>query len=93
MVLAVLPEDPPSSGWGGDTPLMTSLRRHLLATLLDVSVVTLMATQGWLMAPISPALAAGILILAIVFLFGADVIKIVLRRVAERPTSATPSST
>jgi len=49
-----------------------------IATLLDVSVVTLMATQGWLMAPISPALAAGILILAIVFLFGADVIKIVL---------------
>ena len=66
------------SGWGGDIPLMTSLRRHLLATLLDVSVVTLMATQGWLMAPISPALAVGILILAIVFLFGADVIKIVL---------------
>jgi hypothetical protein len=58
MVLAVLPEDPPSSGWGGDTPLMTSLRRHLLATLLDVSVVTLMATQGWLMAPISPTLVA-----------------------------------
>jgi H+-transporting ATPase len=61
-------------------------RGHLLATLLDVSVVTLMATQGWLMAPISPALAAGILILAIVFLFGADVIKVGLRRVAERPS-------
>jgi hypothetical protein len=45
------------------------------------------------MAPISPLLVAGILILAIVFLFGADVIKVVLRRVAERPTSATPSST
>jgi len=53
-------------------------RWHLVATLLDVSVVTLLATQGWLMAPISPTLVAGTLLLALAFLFGADVLKIVL---------------
>jgi H+-transporting ATPase len=68
-------------------------RSHLLATVLDVSVVTLLVTQGWLMAPISPALVAGTLLLALAFLFGADVLKIVLRRVAERRPNATPSST
>jgi H+-transporting ATPase len=60
-------------------------RWHLLATLLDIGVVTLMATQGWLMASISPALVAGTLALALAFLLIADVLKITLRGRATDP--------
>ncbi len=46
-----------------------------LATLLVVSVVVLMASLGWLMAPISLTLIGGTLLLTIAFLLIADVIK------------------
>ena len=52
----------------------------ILATILDLGVVTLLATQGWLMAPISPSLIGGLLLLAIAFLVGADLLKIALMR-------------
>ncbi len=62
--------------------------RHLAATFLDVVVVTVLATLGWLMAPISPLLVAGVLLLALAFLFVADVLKIVLRGAVEPSTGA-----
>jgi H+-transporting ATPase len=52
----------------------------VLATLLDVGVVALMATQGWLMAPLSLPLLGGVMLLAIVFLAGADALKVMLLR-------------
>jgi H+-transporting ATPase len=51
-----------------------------VATLLDVSVVALMATQGWLMASISPSLIGALLLLAFVFLMVGDLIKVTLTR-------------
>jgi H+-transporting ATPase len=64
----------------------------MLVTLFDVSVVTLMATQGWLMAPISLLLVGSMFLLAITFLIGADVLKMTLTRLAARgaPASASP---
>jgi H+-transporting ATPase len=52
----------------------------ILATILDLGVVTLLATQGWLMAPIPPSLIGAMLLLAIVFLVVADLLKIALMR-------------
>jgi hypothetical protein len=45
---------------------------------LDLGRVTLLATQGWLLAPISPPLIGGLLLLAFAFLVGADLLKIAL---------------
>lgn len=53
-----------------------------MSTLLVVSVVTLMATQGWLMAAISLYLVGGALLLAIIFLVVADLLKVALARLA-----------
>jgi H+-transporting ATPase len=52
----------------------------LLATLLDIAVVSLMASQGILMAAISPALIAGVLAVALVYLVMLDYLKIHLFR-------------
>jgi H+-transporting ATPase len=57
-------------------------RWHLLATLLDVAVVTLLAALGWLMAPISLFLLGSMLVLAMIFLIAADALKVALLRVA-----------
>ncbi|MDD5406072.1 MAG: plasma-membrane proton-efflux P-type ATPase [Sulfurovaceae bacterium] len=52
----------------------------ILATILDLGIVTLMATQGWLMAPIPLSLIGGLLLLAILFLASADLLKLGLMR-------------
>jgi len=56
----------------------------IVATFLDVSVVALMAIRGWLMAPIPPSLIGAMLLLAIVFLVGADLLKVALMRLSGR---------
>ncbi|HEX8978629.1 MAG TPA: plasma-membrane proton-efflux P-type ATPase [Parasulfuritortus sp.] len=48
----------------------------LLATVLDLVVVTVLATQGILMAPISPALLAGLFVVALGYLVLLDFVKI-----------------
>jgi H+-transporting ATPase len=50
----------------------------ILATLLDLGVVTLLATQGWLMAPIPPSLIGALLLLAIAFLVVADLLTVMV---------------
>jgi H+-transporting ATPase len=47
----------------------------IIATIFDLGVVTLLATQGWLMAPVSLSLIGGLLFLVIVFLVIADMLK------------------
>jgi H+-transporting ATPase len=47
-------------------------------SVLDVAAVTVLARQGWLMAPISFALIAASFGLAVVFLLAADLAKIAL---------------
>jgi H+-transporting ATPase len=59
----------------------------ILATILDLGVVTLLATQGWLMASIPPSLIGSMLLLAIAFLVVADLLKIGLMRLSN-PTQA-----
>jgi H+-transporting ATPase len=49
-----------------------------IATTFDVALVTLMATFGWLMAPISLNLIGAALLLAVVFLIVADLLKVTL---------------
>ncbi len=49
-----------------------------LATLLVVVLTALMATQGWLMAPIPATLVGASLLAAAAFLFAADVLKVAL---------------
>jgi H+-transporting ATPase len=60
----------------------------ILTTLVDISVVTLLATQGWLMAAISLPLLGGVLALAVLFLVGADLLKVALVQLAARPSGA-----
>lgn len=62
-------------------------RMVILATLFDLIMVTLLATQGWLMAPIPPSLVGGMLLLAIAFLVVADQFKVALAQLATRPMS------
>lgn len=50
----------------------------LFATILDVFLTVILATQGWLMAPIKFSLILFLLILAITFLIVADSFKVVL---------------
>ena len=52
----------------------------MLASLLVIGVVVLIATFGWLMAPISLSLIGEILVLTVVFLVGADLLKVILIR-------------
>jgi H+-transporting ATPase len=52
------------------------------ATLFDLSLVTLLATQGWLMAAIPLALVGSMLVLAVAFLFVADLLKVAATRPA-----------
>jgi H+-transporting ATPase len=60
-------------------------RLHLVITLIEVCLVALLATQGWLMAPISPWLIGGLLILVPAFLITADLLKIALMRLTVSP--------
>lgn len=59
-----------------------------MSTLLVVSVVTVMATQGWLMAPISLYLVGGALLVAAIFLVVADLLKVAMAHIAMRIISA-----
>jgi H+-transporting ATPase len=56
----------------------------IIATVIDIVLTTVLATQGWLMAPIPPSLIGGMLVLAIAYLVAADVLKIILLRLAAR---------
>lgn len=59
-----------------------------MATLVVVTVVTLMATFGWLMAPIPLSLIGAVLLLAIIFLVVADLLKVALTHLMTKPKSA-----
>ena len=52
----------------------------IVTTLLDIGVVALLATQGWLMAAIPPILVGSMLVLAVAFLMVADLLKVILTR-------------
>ncbi|MCI4431303.1 MAG: plasma-membrane proton-efflux P-type ATPase [Burkholderiales bacterium] len=52
----------------------------IVATALDIGVVALLATQGWLMAAIPPILVGSMLFLAVAFLLVADLLKVILTR-------------
>lgn len=52
----------------------------VLATTIDIILTVVLATQGWLMAPINISLIGYMLVLSIVFLISADMLKIVLLR-------------
>jgi H+-transporting ATPase len=58
------------------------------ATLLVVGAASLMAIQGWLMAPLPPSLVGAMLLLAVAFLFIADQLKFALARLAARRSGA-----
>jgi H+-transporting ATPase len=62
-------------------------RPVVMGTVLNVGAFALMATMGWLMAPISLPLIGGVLGLALVFLFSADGLKALLAR--GRPMTPT----
>ena len=61
-------------------------RRHLwhsrpghwlvLSSLLDIAVVSILATRGILMAPISPVLVLALLLVVVLFLVLVDFVKI-----------------
>ena len=54
----------------------------MLATLLDIAVVSVIASQGILMAAISPALIGGLMAVALVYLVMMDFLKIrIFRRI------------
>ena len=55
-----------------------------MATIFDIALVTLMATFGWLMAPISLSLVGGVLLLAIVYVFVADLLKVALGHLTKK---------
>lgn len=52
----------------------------LLSSIADIVIVSLLAIQGWLMAAIPPVLVAALLGLGLIYLLGADVVKVRLFR-------------
>ncbi|HSH41535.1 MAG TPA: hypothetical protein VK973_05345, partial [Arenicellales bacterium] len=52
----------------------------VIATLLVIAVVSLMASRGWLMAPVPPSLIGALLLLALAFVVAGDLIKVALTR-------------
>lgn len=52
----------------------------LLSSLADIVIVSVLAIQGWLMAAIPPLLVAALLGVGLLYLLGADVIKVGLFR-------------
>ena len=55
-------------------------RWMLIGTLADIAVVTLMATAGFLMAPISMILVIDLLVIIFIYLAFLDIIKVPLFR-------------
>jgi H+-transporting ATPase len=68
-------------------------RLHLAITLAEVGALALLATQGWLMAPIPVSLLGGLLVLVLIFLVLADLLKIGLMRGARSPVRQPASFT
>jgi hypothetical protein len=64
----------------------------LLASAFDVGVASLLATHGWLMASVLPSQVVAMLVLAIVFLFGADLLKVTLMHLGAKPEITIASS-
>jgi H+-transporting ATPase len=62
----------------------------IFATLMELSVVTILASRGWLMAPISLSLVGSMLLLAVAFLVGVTLLKVALSRSASRPSTVKP---
>lgn len=60
----------------------------IITTLLDIGVVTLLAAEGWLMAPVSLSLIGGALVLALAFLVISDLLKVTVMHPAVRPSSS-----
>lgn len=60
----------------------------IVATTFDVVLVTLMATFGWLMAPIPLSLIGAALLLAVIFLIVADLLKVTLTHLTTTSKSA-----
>lgn len=58
-----------------------------MVTLIVIGVTAIMATQGWLMAPIPVSLVGAMLLLAIVFLVAADLLKVMQGHLMEKLTS------
>ncbi len=56
-------------------------RHVVIVTLIDILIVTVLATQGWLMAPISIALVGQALMLAVAFVLVANLFKALWIRV------------
>jgi H+-transporting ATPase len=48
----------------------------LISSIADVMIVSLMATQGWLMAAIPLSLVAALFFLGLIYLVGADFLKV-----------------
>ncbi|HVC11560.1 MAG TPA: plasma-membrane proton-efflux P-type ATPase [Burkholderiales bacterium] len=61
------------------------------ATLTLVCVSIVLAFEGWLMAPLPPSLIGGVLVLAAVYLVGADLVKVALARLVTKPQGAFAS--
>jgi H+-transporting ATPase len=87
---------------GGQSALYTTRSRRFFwtkpypcrwllgATLLDVALATVLATQGWLMSPISIGLVALMLGFAAAYLIAADLLKITLSRLTNSPARPPP---
>jgi H+-transporting ATPase len=71
-------------------------RIHLMVTVVEIALVALLVTRGWLMAPVPPLLIGGLLILVVAYLFTADMLKIGLTwlaRQADQPNPVTQGET
>ena len=62
-----------------------------VATMILVGASIVLALEGWLMAPLPPSLVGGVLLLAAVYLVGADLVKVVLARLVSKPREALAS--
>ena len=67
-------------------------RMLAVSSVLDILAVGVIAWVGWLTAPISIGLIAAILGLAVVFLFAADLLKMVLAHLGATPNGSSPSA-
>ncbi len=61
------------------------------ATLILVGASIVLAIEGWLMAPLPPSLVVGVLLLAAVYLVGADLVKVALARLVPKHQEALAS--
>ena len=57
-------------------------RTLLLVSIFDIALAALMANQGWLMSPLPLSLISGMVALAVMFLVGADLFKLMMMRLS-----------